>query len=257
MGVTDGTMRFYREKLQRYFTSVDYLKATKQDIERYLAGIPANKYGLGNRNSHFRAVRTFHKWLESEYSIPSPVEGMTPPKLTKSVFPTLDITEIEYLIQASENVRDKAIISLFVESGLRLAELAAIKTSDINWKERLIKVRCKGQKDTWATYGESTESFLKQWLKEYDPKANKANECIWNLSYWGITQMLKRLEKKTDIKCNPHVFRRSFASILRKKGLDSLMIRDLGRWQSVEMVSRYTRAVDFGDTMKLYKAPLG
>lgn len=77
------------------------------------------------------------------------------------------------------------------------------------------------------------------------------------MNYWGITQMLKRLEKQTGLKCNPHVFRRSFAVLLRKSGVDCLTIRDLGRWESVSMVERYTRSFNFNDAMKFYKGTLG
>ncbi len=68
--------------------------------------------------------------------------------------------------------------------------------------------------------------------------------------------MLKRLEQRTGIKCNPHTFRRTFACLLRKTGVDTMTIKDLGRWESLEMVQRYTRSVSFHDSLKFYKAPL-
>ena len=68
--------------------------------------------------------------------------------------------------------------------------------------------------------------------------------------------MLTKLETETGLPCNPHTFRRTFACLLRKAGLDTMTIKDLGRWESLEMVQRYTRAVTFEDSMKHYKAPL-
>jgi integrase len=53
-----------------------------------------------------------------------------------------------------------------------------------------------------------------------------------------------------------HTFRRTFACLLRKVGVDIMTIKDLGRWESLEMVQRYTRSVTFEDSMKHYKAPL-
>jgi len=49
---------------------------------------------------------------------------------------------------------------------------------------------------------------------------------------------------------------RTFACLLRKAGVDVLTIKDLGRWESLEMVQRYTRSVTFHDSLKHYKAPL-
>ena len=73
------------------------------------------------------------------------------------------------------------------------------------------------------------------------------------LNTWGVVSMLRRLENKSGFPCNPHVFRRTFACLLRKSGLDVMTIKDLGRWESLEMVQRYTRTVTFRDSLKFYK----
>lgn len=69
--------------------------------------------------------------------------------------------------------------------------------------------------------------------------------------------MLGRLEAKTGLKCNAHTFRRTFASILAKRGVDSLHIMRLGRWESISMVERYTRSVKFEDSLRLYDPIVG
>ena len=46
-------------------------------------------------------------------------------------------------------------------------------------------------------------------------------------------------------------------SPLAKAGVDTMTIKDWGRWESLEMVQRYTRSVSFQDSLKFYKAPLG
>jgi len=65
-----------------------------------------------------------------------------------------------------------------------------------------------------------------------------------------------RLEKKTGVKTNAHVFRRAFAVIGREIGLSDLTIKDLGRWNSVDMVQRYTRDFSFDDVNKQLKKSL-
>ncbi|MFC1982355.1 tyrosine-type recombinase/integrase [Chloroflexota bacterium] len=154
-------------------------------------------------------------------------------------------------IEQTQNIRDKAIIALFTESGLRLFELVNIKTKDIDWQNRVIKVTGKGKKEAFAPFGGLTEQYLKAWLNEYQPIGN-----IWGISRFGVKLMLRRLERKTGLPCNPHTFRRTFACLLRKAGVDTMTIKDLGRWESLEMVQRYTRSVTFNDSLKFYKAPL-
>ena len=160
--------------------------------------------------------------------------------------------QLDYLIKQAEGTRNKAIISLFADSGLRLSELANIKPHNIDWQHKLIKVRCKGGKEGMAAFGERTEKLLKDWLSQYSP-----NERLWDANRWGISIMLRRLSVKTGLPCNPHTFRRTFASILAKRGLDSLHIMRLGRWECMAMVERYTRSVKFEDSLKLYSSIMG
>ena len=109
----------------------------------------------------------------------------------------------------------------------------------------------RGRKEALAPFGELSRQYMMAWLAQYQPNGN-----IWGLNEWGIVSMLRRLEKVTGLPCNPHTFRRTFACLLRKAGVDTMTIKDLGRWESLEMVQRYTRSVNFQDSLKFYKAPL-
>ena len=139
------------------------------------------------------------------------------------------------------------------ESGLRLSELAGIRVCDINWQDRTVRIMGKGRKEALAPFGKLSEAYLKEWIAEYQPNGS----TVWGIDKRGIQIMLKRLQERTGLPCNPHTFRRTFAVLLRKAGVDTMTIRDLGRWESVQMVERYTRSFGFSDAMKFYKAPLG
>jgi site-specific recombinase XerD len=179
------------------------------------------------------------------------LNGMPAPILGKPILPALSSNEVICLIEQVSKTRDKAIISLFTESGLRLSELANIKPQDIDWEAHTIKVMGKGRKEAYSPFGEMSERYLKEWLAQYTPNGN-----IWGINENGVSIMLRRLKAKTGLPCNPHTFRRTFACLLRKAGVDTMTIKDLGRWESLEMVQRYTRSVTFQDSLKFYKAPL-
>jgi site-specific recombinase XerD len=251
MGVSPKTLRFYKERLSKFVRAVNYVQATRQDVQRYLNSIPPNQYGLGTRHASYRAIKAFYRWLQAEYSFPNPIEGMPAPILGKPILPSLEKEQVLYLIEKASAIRDKTIIALFVESGLRLSELANIKIEHINWQNRTVRVLGKGRKEAYAAFGELTEKYLKVWLEQHQPSGN-----IWGLNPWGITSMLRKLGAETGLPCNPHVFRRTFACLLRKAGVDTMTIKDLGRWESLEMVQRYTRAVSFNDSLKFYQASL-
>ncbi len=176
---------------------------------------------------------------------------MPAPILGKPILPSLEKEQVLHLIKKAPSTKDKAIIALFTESGLRLSEMGNIRLESINWINRTVRVLGKGRKEAYAAFGDLTEKYLKAWLQQYQPNGN-----IWGLSEWGIASMLRRLEVATGLPCNAHTFRRTFACLLRKAGIDTMTIKDLGRWGSLEMVQRYTRSVRFQDSMRFYRAPL-
>jgi integrase/recombinase XerC len=251
MGCSSKTIEFYHDRLGQFLQSIDYLKAKSSTVQKYLNSIPANDNGLATRHASYRAIKTFYRWLSTEFGFSNPISNISAPILGRPIMPTLDESMVHQLIEAVDNLRDKAIIALFVESGLRLSELTNIKPDDINWPGHCIKVSGKGRKMAFAPFGIMSEKYIKGWLREYNPNGN-----IWGMTKSGIAIMLARLEKRTGITCNPHTFRRTFAVLLRKAGIDTMTIKELGRWESLEMVQRYTRSFSFQDSMKFYKSPI-
>ena len=245
--VSPGTLQFYNVKLGRFLTEVNADAAKRQDIESFLLQFT----NPGNRHAYFRAIRTFYNWREQSFGQPSPMKHISAPRLGKLILPSLTQEQVFILLKKTHNVRNKAIIALFTESGLRLSELTNIKPQDIDWNSRVIRVIGKGKKEAFAPFGELTERYLKAWLAQYQPDGN-----IWGLNEWGIISMLRRLEAATGITCNPHTFRRTFACLLREARVDVMTIKDLGGWESLEMVQRYTRSVTFNNSLKFYKPPL-
>jgi site-specific recombinase XerD len=192
--------------------------------------------------------------------MPAPWSDVDKPLVPKSLPPAISIEQVRLLIDHIDShfdsksaLRNKTIVTLFVESGLRLSELASITYSVIDWQEHTVKIWGKGRKEGKAPFGNASETLLKQWLSEYKPISGGN---IWGLNRYGIQIMLKRLKIATGMPCNAHCFRRAFACIMRRSGVDTMTIKDLGRWESIAMVQRYTKSISFQDSLRLYKAPL-
>jgi len=245
--VSASTLLYYHRKLSRFMREVDSTTAIQTDIEQFLIQFT----NPGNRYSYYRALNVFFKWRNESYHLPNPMGNMKGPRLPKLILPSLSQEQVQLLIESANNARDRAIVALFTESGLRLSELTPIKVTDIDWNDRIVRVIGKGRKEAHAPFGECSEKHLRDWLNQYQPTSN-----IWGLTTWGVTAVLRRLHVKTGLPCNPHVFRRTFACLLRKSGMDTMTIKDLGRWESIDMVQRYTRTVTFRDSLKHYRGPL-
>jgi integrase/recombinase XerD len=166
----------------------------------------------------------------------------------KRILPSLTSEQVSLIIDSADNIRDKAIVSLFADSGMRLNELANIKTDDINWEDFTIKILGKGNKQRKAPFTGRSAEYLKVVAANDGAGGN-----IWHMKRRSVQGMLLKLSKKTGLPCNPHTFRRTFASNLHRQGLDVEHIMRLGGWENLDMVVRYTRSVKFEDSLRLYR----
>ena len=242
-GISPRTIEFYESCLKPFARGYNL---TPEDINRFLADLKC-----GNaKHAYFRAIRAFCNWgTRQGYLKDNPIERVDAPKPSKEILPSLTMQQVEYLINLADNLRDKTIISLLADSGMRLNKLAHIRCTDIDWGNYTITVRGKGNKQRKAPFTERTANLLRQWLPN-----NSTGSNIWHIQPHGIQIMLSKLEQNSGLKCNPHTFRRTFASNLHRAGMDIEHIMRLGGWESLDMVLRYTRSVKFEDSLKLYRS---
>jgi len=190
------------------------------DINLYLSELTCKN----GKNAYYRAVRAFCNWLYRQgYIKDNPITKVDPPKMTKIILPSLTSEQVAYLIEQAESVRDKGIISLFADSGIRLNELLNIKESHIDWESNTVVIWGKGGKQRKAPFTKRTTELLRQVTVSANGHSN-----IWGMKRRGIQIMLYRLQEKTGLPCNPHTFRRTFASNLHRSGLDVGHIMRLG-----------------------------
>jgi site-specific recombinase XerD len=249
-GLSKRTIEFYETFLTKS-ASVIGLQVKGLDIQNFLNSLQCTNSG---KHGYYRALRTFYNWLycpKSGYKLnpqDNPIFYVDAPKLEKKILPSLTLEQVEYLINQVGSTRDKAIISLFADSGMRLHELISIKAGDINWNEMTITIWGKGNKQRKTPFTERSYRLLREVVA-----SNGHGSNIWSLNYGGVETILKRLKDRTGLPCNAHTFRRTFASNLHRAGLDVEHIMRLGGWESLDMVLRYTRSVKFEDSLKLYR----
>jgi len=247
-GISPRTLEFYEACLTPFISHYDL---TPQDIICFLSNLNCRN----GKNAYYRAIRAFCNWLYRQGHIKdNPITKVDPPKMTKVILPSLTHEQVDYLINAAETIRDKAIISLFADSGIRLHELLSIKEQHIDWETQTVIIWGKGGKQRKAPFTSRTARLLREWLRVKRVGTVKENVyiSIWGLRKRGVQIMLYRLEERTRLPCNPHTFRRTFASNLHRAGLDVEHIMRLGGWESLDMVLRYTRSVKFEESLRLY-----
>lgn len=106
-------------------------------------------------HDYFRAIKRFFNWLVDETILAvSPMANMKPPRIPKTLIQPFRLEDIRSLLALCDDktflgIRNKAIILVFLETGLRLSELAKIQIKDINFDRGIIKVMGKGTKCVW------------------------------------------------------------------------------------------------------------
>jgi len=219
---------------------------TSEGINSFLANLNCGNAKL----NYYRAITVFVHWLlRTGYLKGNPLDRVDKPKSAKRILPSQTEEQVEYLIDKVDSLRDKVIISLLADSGMRLNEIAGIRQEDIDWKSHTITVIGKGNKQRKAPFTKRTARLLQSYLAD----DHNSNENIWSMGRYGIQTMLKRLSKNTSIACNAHSFRRGFACNLHRKGLSTLDIMHLGGWEDLDMVLKYTRAITFEDCLQHYQ----
>jgi len=108
---------------------------------------------VNGKHAYYRGIEVFVNFLyRTDYLKHNPLKKVDAPKLPRPILPSLTSEQVQYLIDQVEALRDKCIISLFADSGMRLNELATIKLENIDWHNNTVTVWGKGNKQRKAVF---------------------------------------------------------------------------------------------------------
>jgi integrase/recombinase XerC len=126
-------------------------------------------------HSYYRHTKRFINWMVSEGILEkSPMTTIKPPRMPKTMVKPFDVTDLRTLLSLCDSetflgARNKAIILLFVDTGLRLAELTNIQLVDIDFDRGIIKVMGKGAREN-RSYEQNTEKGIFKYLMKRTDK---------------------------------------------------------------------------------------
>jgi integrase/recombinase XerC len=158
--------------------------------------------------------------------------------------------------------RDRALLELLYAAGLRVSELTGLNLIDIEQKERMLRVRGKGNKERVVPYGSKAQEALeKYWpLREEllvqgsvasrRPRRTPHTEAVF-LNYAGrrltqrsVGRIVKKYVRLVNMNwdLHPHSLRHAFATHLLADGADLRAIQELLGHQSLSTTQKYTHA---------------
>ena len=213
------------------------------------------------------AARSFFRWCWEEGLISeNPGLALKTPIEKRRIQRTLQTDETQSCRRSQTNLvphnkteqRNRAMVSLLFDSGLRAAELCRLAVVDLDFSVQPgeLRVVVKGGNEERGYFGNQTRLYLERWLAV---RRAAAGERALFVSVGGLTpgraltpnglgHIVRKLGRKAGIDgVSPHAFRRGFAVEMTKRGVPNSVLQDLGRWDDEKMIKRYTQGLDVAE----------
>ena len=200
-------------------------------------------------------IRTLLRFWHREGYLPQPVT-FDMPKVRQKRLPFLTAEEVGQVLSVC-TTRERAIILLLVDSGLRRQEVCNLNRSDIDLQTGSIRVRLgKGRKDRISAIGATTRrALLKYWQtcpnQDEDAPAIQT-ETGQRLTSNGIQSLLRRLSQKSGIRFSAHALRRTFATLALQAGMDLVSLQTLMGHNNIGTTRQYIQWLD-GDLLEAHQ----
>ena len=251
------TFENYNRDLNKFFKFLndykikDIKKITKETVRLYFLKKKTNNISNRTLGRYYSSLNSFFLYsIEHEYIGVNPLKFIDYPKYTKKIPEYIYDSQLEKLLneKTSENVeielRNKLIIHLLLDTGVRVSELVNIKVHDIDVEERIIKVFGKGSKERFVFFTSKTKELLTNYLIKRKEKAITDNLLInykgEKLTERSVQKIIKLVGEKIGLDIHPHLLRHTFATDLLNKGADIRMIQELLGHENLDTTQIYT-----------------
>jgi integrase len=194
---------------------------TQENVDKYFTFLKNSELTYETKKSYWYIFSKYMKWLNPElkfnYKLQSQVKRRLPSILT--------VEEVLRMINCSKNPRDRAIISLLFDTGMRPSELLNLKREDIIFEEQGMIVNIDGKtgmRKIMVVNTVHSQESVKEWLKYHEFKDNPYSPLFYNLdkriekriTVEGLNKMVKELGKKIGKEIKTYSLRHSSATYL-------------------------------------------
>ena len=265
--VSQLTIRNYHHYLSRF---LDFLAKRYPDIQlvkevdeevirnyRLFLSRYSNNNGLTlkkvTQGYHIIALRSFLKYLSRKQIEALAPESLDIPKGESRSLKFLNREQIERLLSAPENPRDKAILELLFSTGLRVSELVKLNRDQLNFERKEFGVIGKGGRSRVVFMSDSSVYWLKNYLETRldDDKAlfvrtSGRSDADLRLTARTVQRIVKKYVKQTKIPVDitPHGIRHTFATDLLSAGADLRAIQEMLGHKTIATTQIYTHVTN-------------
>jgi integrase/recombinase XerD len=217
----------------------DWARADRSLVLDYLVDLRERSYAPATMARKVAAVKSFFNFLVEEGTLEkSPAEGLSGPKVGKTLPKAISVSEVETLLEQPDRIstpeakRDKAMLELLYATGMRVTEMVSLNVRDVNLKAGFVRCFGKGSKERIIPIHNRAIRAVRSYLDDARtsllgaaPEAalflNRRGQRLTRQGFWLI---LKGYARKGGIEAEltPHVLRHSIATHLLHSGKMSL-----------------------------------
>lgn len=224
-GRSDNTIKNYVSDLNTFekFIGVHggdgVVFAPQKAIRKYTQQIEKSGLAKSTVNRRIQSLRTFYATLiEAGIRKDNPMEEVKSKSIAKqNDIKWLERHQVRAIFESIDNIQQsdskriqqRAIMSIFVNCGLRAQELCDLKMDDINWEHRIFSVIGKGGKFRKVPFTIATERAMLRWLQYRDGKGEYLfhSERSPQMTTRAIQHMVKKISETLDFKFTVHQLR--------------------------------------------------
>jgi len=247
------TLRWYRVILgmvlgwliENGVTSPDQI--TARHVRAYLSTLAGKGLSDSYIHGQARVLRTYVRFLHKEKYIPELIEFIMPTIAQKRLL-VFNAVQVQQIISSCQNFRDKALLLLMVDSGLRRAEVCALDWGNVDISSGLVRVeRGKGGKARSVVIGVHTRRAVLKYRRDINHdddeplfQTNGGKRITDN----GLRSLINRVGNQAGIHITPHALRRTFATLSLRAGMNLLQLQGLLGHSTLEMTRHYVEMLE-------------
>jgi integrase/recombinase XerD len=230
---------------------------TRQDLRAWIASLSREGLAPTTVSRATSAARGFYRFLMLDGHIKRhPAEDLDTPQGATHLPRFLSEDDMEKLLAApdtaaEEGLRDRAMLELMYSSGLRISELIALKSADVDMDAGLLACHGKGSKERRIPIGKSATRWLELYRaarasqgRAHDPRlfVSSLGAPLTRQRVWAA---IKKYAERAGLEnVSPHTLRHSFATHLLQRGADSRSVQSLLGHSDISTTQIYTHITD-------------
>jgi integrase/recombinase XerC len=263
-GASAYTQRNYRQALTQFqrwhlderHTPPSWVELNRDDFRSYLRFLGRHNLGRAAIQLRFCALRTFYKFLIRHGVVEfSPIKNLALPKpgkrlpqfLTAPQMVALLTAPLKLLPQAAQSEakahvaaancrRDVAVLETIYSCGLRISELCGLVAADIDWDQKLVRVRGKGKRERLVPIGATALKAISDYWQflSHAPAGETPIFLARPAKLAPVSARILQLRLKKylaiaglDPRLTPHKLRHSYATHLLDAGADLRSVQEL------------------------------